>query len=164
MQPMRLRLAALPLIVAVALAGCGGGGDDAAKRRDQREIERIYFDSAYAEFDGDGEKACVNYTGPYKAEVVKEIVSGGAGQIEGKTCERVIRNLEPLLRKYAPHPNLRISHLEISGDRASLVATIDTNFGPSRSKAFLTRVNGRWKISHDEDLGNVQQGVTASQQ
>jgi hypothetical protein len=169
MQPMRLRWGAL--LIGVAVAGCGGGNDnhDATQRARQiRQIERVYFASAYATFEGQGSKACSHYTDDYKSEIVYEITEHGTGRVKGDTCEQVVRNLKPLLRGFAPHPNVRVANIRVSGNRASLVATIDTHFGPSRSKAFLSLVGNTWKLSHDEDLGNVQQGLqqgaTTSQQ
>lgn len=140
--------AALALVPALALAGCGDGGDE---REDREEVRRAVITAIRAAHAGDPRTACARYTRAYVRETVAE---NKALRLSGASCDELVRRLEPVLRQLTPNPRPKVTAVTVSDDRANARMDIETHFGPAATKVFLVRDGGRWKIDHDEDYAD----------
>jgi hypothetical protein len=127
------RTAALVATLALALAGCGGGGHE-----DVKLVLREYI-NAFA--DGDGKKVCSLMTAATRRQIIERV-----GVLTGTTdCAKA---MEAVRRQAGPdalhaYRNSKIGDVEVNGNTAHANVT-----GPSGSTpATLQKVAGEWKVA-----------------
>jgi hypothetical protein len=132
-----MRALALPLLVALALAGCGGDGDD-----DPAEVRQTLRDFVKATNERDGETLC----GELLTQEYKEKATGATGDQADDACKQqldVTTGLEVDL--------ISIGRAEVDGDKATLRAVLDTDGVRSPRLFRLEREDGRWKLAAGSD-------------
>jgi hypothetical protein len=132
-----MRALALPLLVALALAGCGGDGDD-----DPAEVRQALRDFVKATNERDGETLC----GELLTQEYKEKATGATGDQADDACKQqleVTTGLEVDL--------ISIGRAEVDGDKATLRAVLDTDGVRSPRLFRLEREDGRWKLAAGSD-------------
>ena len=121
------------LIVAIALAGCGGSDDP-----DEGDAERVVRDFAKAVSESDGEKFC-------KELVTREYLeqtTGATGDNAVSQCEKQIDSLKQGSFKVA-----KISKTEIDGDKATVTAQVETQ-GQTVPQVFrLENQDGEFRLT-----------------
>jgi ketosteroid isomerase-like protein len=135
-----VRVLALPLLVAFALAACGGD--------DPEDIEAVIRGWAKASNERDAEAFCNDYVTLDFAERV----SGATGDNAREQCEKLFAVTRPGLKVTI----LDVSEIEIEGDTASAVVRRQTTgTGPSDQLFRLKKEDGEFRISSSgEDTAN----------
>jgi hypothetical protein len=134
------------LLVAVMLAGCGGGGP----KSDADAVSEVLKNAAKAVAGGDGDKAC-GYLTPDAQRQAQLQVGGGVplGQSDCPTLvKRATAFMSPLDRKQIE--SLEPSNVQVNGTSAS--ATLATQAGATAGQGIsvqlnLQKVGSDWKIS-----------------
>jgi hypothetical protein len=128
-----MRALVLALVASLALAGCGGDGDD-----DPAEVRQALRDFVKATNERDGEMLC----GELLTQEYKEKATGATGDRANDACKQqleVTTGLEVDL--------ISIGKAEVDADRATLRAVIDTDGVRSPRLFRLEREDGRWKLA-----------------
>jgi hypothetical protein len=121
------------LLVLLALAGCGGGGDD-----DPGEVEQTLRDFVTATNDRDGEKLC----GDLLTQEYMEKATGATGDRAEDACRKQLDLTTGLQLDL-----ISIGRTKLDGDEASVRAVIDTD-GVRAPRLFrLEKEDGRWKLA-----------------
>ena len=149
------RVGLVTLLAALALAGCGGGGDSedapavelpAPRGSDTEQIQeswRLYYTALAAR---DGGRACALLTERGRDEVVRE------SSDDGGRCEEVVAVLGSFFKGYST----KLTQIDVKGDSATAVAP---RSGEIKKQALeLKRDDGRWKIDHAEDAAPTGAG------
>jgi hypothetical protein len=122
----------LPLLL-LALAGCGGGGDD-----DPGEVRQTVRDFVEATNQRDGQRLC----GELLTEEYKEKATGATGDRADEACRQQVEVTTDLKLRL-----LSIGRTEVDGDRATVRAVIDAG-GVAAPRLFrLEREDGSWKLA-----------------
>jgi hypothetical protein len=121
-----MRAAALLVAGALALAGCGGSGDEDAVRDALTE----YVD---AMADGDGATACARMTEP-----LQEILLNSTPR--ASDCAEAVAQID---RGGANRGDVSIDGVEVEGDTARASVAVGGDAGTRHS---LRRVDGEWRV------------------
>lgn len=145
-----MRPAALPGLIALALAGCGeGGGSDAdpasgasGPAQIKAEIERVWTDVYDASRAGDGARVCRHATARYARRLIT--VSGG------DSCAQAARSAGKVGRDFVPAGvRPRYSSFATKGDHASILVTLGSGKDVLRNRVRFRRVDRVWKVDGD---------------
>jgi hypothetical protein len=121
-------------LVASALAGCGGSGQDGAQSAVRDAVER--WSSAVVQHDAPA--ACAELSGGLRRRIERHLVGEG---LAGGCPDWADKWVSP--RHPASQRRARITAVHIDGDRATVsLAAPGTPGGGAR----LLRENGRWRI------------------
>jgi hypothetical protein len=119
------------LIVAIALAGCGGGEPD------KGDAERVIRDFAKAVSDSDGEKFC-------KDLVTREYLEQTTGATGDNAVSQCVKQIDA---QRGSLKILKIDKTEIDGDRATVTAQVD-NQGQEVPQVFrLEKQDGEFRLT-----------------
>jgi hypothetical protein len=125
-----------PLLPCLALAACGGSGDEDQVRE---TVEGLY--AGFAETDAD--RICGSLT-----KKQREVVTKGAGTRKAQSCEQVMSVALSLVGDALKEAKeAKVTDVEVNGDQAR--ATVE--FRGKSSDLGLAREDGEWKVS-DLDL------------
>ena len=119
----------LAFLIAAALPGCGGDGDQSDESK-VREVATGHFKALDLK---DGAKACTYLTPALR----KKFVRGREG------CPSGVMSL-----RYGPNMESKVDSVEVSGDRAVVEATArdEASSGGYRDRLELVRAGSTWKI------------------
>src|SRR3954452_20347690 len=143
---IKRRQVGIPMLVAVLLAGCGGGGT----KSDADQVAQTLKDAASAVANGDGDKACGYLTPDAQRQAELQVGGGVLGQ--DVDCATFVKRgtafMSPLERQQIR--NLEAQNLQVNGSSAS--ATMATNSGAAPGQGIsvqlnLTKIGDDWKIS-----------------
>src|SRR6478672_11093325 len=143
---IKRRQVGIPALVAVVLAGCGGGG---GTQSDSDAVAKTLKDAASAVADGNGDKACGYLTPDAQRQAELQVGAGVLGQVDCPTfVKRATAFMAPLDRQQVK--KLEPRNVQVNGDSAS--ATMATNAGASPGQGIsvqlnLVRSGDGWKIS-----------------
>src|SRR3954452_18350730 len=142
---IKRRQVGIPVLIAVVLAGCGGGGTQS----DADAVAKTLKDAASAVADGDGDKACGYLTPDAQRQAQLQVGAGVLGQVDCPTfIKRGTAFMAPLDRQQIK--NLEPQNVQINGTSAS--ATLATNAIERGSQSIsvqltLAKIGSDWKIS-----------------
>jgi hypothetical protein len=122
-----------PVVLVLALAGCGGGDED-----DVKSTLRSYLD-AFAK--GDGSKSCDLMTTKTRAQFVDRVKVITDTSDCGKSIEAIRKQAGTTVMKALEETE--ISEVEVDGDRASAKLTN----GANTSRAQLEKEDGEWRVA-----------------
>ena len=124
---------ALPLLLLVAIAGCGGGGDDGPD-----EVRQTVRDFVEATNEQDGETLC----GDLLTQEYLEKSTGATGEQAEDACRHQLDVTSGLTLRL-----ISIGRTEIEGEEATVRAVIDAD-GVRAPRLFrLELEDGRWKLA-----------------
>jgi ketosteroid isomerase-like protein len=131
---MRKRAAIVATLVAVGLgAGCGGGGGS-----DEDQVREVVTAFVEAGKDRDAAEAC-SLLATDQVKSVEGLGSGGS-------CTTVLAGI--FARAEDVDTDLEIQDVRVSGDRATVDATITSAGGrPQAKSVLLVKEDGEWKIA-----------------
>ena len=125
--------AAVACLALPAVTGCGvGGGGDPEK-----EARQVVRDFARATTESDGAKLC----GEIFSREFIERTTGATGEDALKQCERQLRALRGMKVEIA-----KIAEVEVRGDRATVVAEVETESQTQRRTFRLKREDGKFRL------------------
>lgn len=127
-----MRAPALATVLILALAGCGGGGDDEA------DVEKVVKDFAKAVTESDGQRFCNDLvTRDYLEKTV-----GATGDNAVDQCEKQIDSLQQGSFRVA-----KFDKVEIKDDRATVTAQVETG-GRTAPQVFrLEKQDGEFRLT-----------------
>jgi hypothetical protein len=124
---------ALPLLLLVAIAGCGGGGDDGPD-----EVRQTVRDFVEATNEQDGETLC----GDLLTQEYLEKSTLATGDRAEEACRQQLDVTSGLQLRL-----ISVGRTEVDGDDATVRAVIDAD-GVRAPRLFrLEREDGRWKLA-----------------
>ena len=142
---IKRRQVRIPVLVAVVLAGCGGGGAVS----DPDAIAKTLKDAAKAVADGDGSKACDHLTADAQRQAQLQLGAGALGQVDCTTLvSRGTAFMTPLDRQQIK--NLQPQNIQVNGTSASATMAASPGGPPGQGISVhlnLTKVGDEWKIS-----------------
>lgn len=119
------------LIVAIALAGCGGGDD-------KEDAERVIRDFAEAVSESDGETFC-------KELVTREYLEQTTGATGDNAVSQCVKQIDAL--KQGSFKIAKIDKTEIDGDKATVTAQVETQ-GQKVPQVFrLVKQDGEFRLT-----------------
>jgi hypothetical protein len=122
---------AAPMALALAIAACGGGDDEA-------EAQQAVRDFVEATNERDGDRLC----GELVTREFKEQATGATGDRVDRVCEQQLE-----LTKGLELDLLGIGRTEVDGDRATVRTRLDID-GVTAPRIFrLEKEDGSWKLS-----------------
>ena len=124
---------ALPLLLLVAFAGCGGGGDDGPD-----EVRQTVRDFVEATNEQDGETLC----GDLLTQEYLEKSTLATGDRAEEACRRQLDLTSGLRLRL-----ISVGRTEVDGDDATVRAVIDADGVRSPRLFRLEREDGRWKLA-----------------
>jgi hypothetical protein len=138
----RALLVSLAALLAVAGAGCGGGGSSATDKQVAAITDT--FNSYIAALQkGDGKTACSLVTPAYQRRASRLVTPTKQAQLKGASCaEALSKGTLPILKKF--HPSLE--RVQVNGNHASGFQPGQGIFQPQ--KTLFTRLGGDWKIAN----------------
>jgi hypothetical protein len=123
----------IPLLVLLAIAGCGGGGDD-----DPDEVTQTLRDFVTATNERDGKTLC----GDLLTQEYMEKATGATGDQAENACRQQLDLTTGLQLDL-----ISIGRTKVDGDEATVRAVIDTD-GVRAPRLFrLEKEDGRWKLA-----------------
>ena len=145
----RARCAVLAVVLATALASCGGddgaGGAsppartaDVDRQQIRAEVERVFDDVYAASRAGDGEKVCRNVTARHARALV--------AAFSGDTCEEAVRNARRSARGASLSARPRYSAFSTDGRTARIRATVSNGRRRFNTDLTFRYVDGGWKV------------------
>ena len=129
-----MRAASLPLLVALVVAGCGGGDD-------KGDVEKVVKDFATAVSESDGKTFCNELvTRDYLEKTV-----GATGDNAVKQCEMQIDGLQQRSFKI-----VKFDKVEIKDDKATVTAQVETQ-GRTAPQVFrLEKQDGKFRLASNQ--------------
>lgn len=135
----------LALVIALLLAGCGGGGP----KTDADAVGQVLKSAAGAVADGDGDKACAYLTPQAQAQVAQQVAGGALGNVDCPTLvKRATAFMAPLDREQIK--DLQPSNVVVNGSSAT--ATLSTQTGAPQGQGLsvqvtLAKTGSDWMIA-----------------
>jgi hypothetical protein len=145
-----MRCAALAGLIALTLAGCGGGdsdpaAEDATPAQVRAEVQRVWSDVIDATRAGDGARFCGHATPRYTRKFVSEFGT--------TTCVEATRRAAKLVNEtLTDDAKPRFSQFSTRGDRATIHVTLPTEDVPAKDTVRFLRVGGEWKVDGESAL------------
>jgi hypothetical protein len=130
-------LAAVAVLTAAALAGCGNAssGDKKAtddKATDDKAVRQVMSDLQTASRAGDGKRICNQIFTPKLADSVTTEAKSGS-------CAKEVKK-----KLFSPNAQITVQNIDVP-DPANATATIKEANG-NTSTVFLVKQSGRWRI------------------
>jgi hypothetical protein len=131
-----MRSRALILVLAIGLAGCGGGGGD-----DRSDVEGVLKDFAKAVSESDGEKFCNDLV---TREYLEKTV-GATGDNAVEQCEKQISS-----RRQGSFKIVKFDKVEIDGDKATVTAQIEFGGAKAPQVFQLEKQDGDFRLTSNQ--------------
>jgi len=129
-----MRAAAAAVCLALpAVTGCGVGVGDAP----EKEARQVVRDFARATTESDGAKLCGEL---FTREFIEQ-TTGATGEDAVKQCEGQFQALRGMKVEIA-----KIAEVEVKGDRATVVAEVETESQTQRRTFRLKREEGKFRL------------------
>ena len=126
-----MRAVALPIVLGLVLAGCGGGDDEG-------DVEKVIKDFAKAVTESDGKKFCNDLvTRDYLEKTV-----GATGDNAVEQCEKQIDGLQQRSFKI-----VKFDKIEIKDDRATVTAQVETQGATAPQVFRLEKQDGKFRLT-----------------
>ena len=143
---MRRAVILLAALVALATAGCGGGGDsDETSPPDtpqEKAVAKTYSDYIEALKKGDGETACALLTPAFQSRAGAAVAVGKRRNLKTAACVKAIdQGTLAAIQKVVPN----LVNVKVEGDRASGLDPGEGQIGPQ--EVFFVKSGDDWKIS-----------------
>ena len=122
---------ALVLALTAALSACGGG-DDA------KDAQQVVRDFVQATNDRDGDRLC----GELLTQEYLEKATGATGDRAEEACKKQLDLIAGLKLRL-----LSVEKAKVEDDKATVLATIDTDGQRGRRTFVLAKEDGSWKLA-----------------